>query len=344
MKKLLIAAAVVLLFVGLISEAFGSGTAEPAAEKIVIGHAPQIYDVSDYHGQLDIGLMRRAAELGLNLEIVARAPLRPNDYAGHNQIIEDFITLNVDYIVVHSSSPYNVITSLQSANKAGIPVIFTSYDRLIPEAETLTIAGYDQAEGGRIAADYALKNGLVGRGDDVVILSSMPGEHIGVERSRLFNETAKAAGVNIVYTGYTEWLREKAYEETLRIISAYPKVKLINAIASNPALGAAEAIASEGLTGKVHVFGYGCIGSEIDAIWEGTLTGAVFRNAQSNGEQVAEAIHLHQRGEAVPEWSGMVLSMVGSRAEILDIIPPEILRLTKNWPAMEAELKKLGKL
>ena len=318
---------------------------EEPKEKIIIGFAPQCYDTTDYFGQFHIGFAEEAEEIGLEFEWYGRAPLTPTDFVGHNQIIEDFITVGVDYIIASTASPHDIVSSIELANEAGIPVIYCN--RLDPiedvEVDILTYTGYSHWEGGEIAAKWALEN-VLEPGDEIAIIYALPGDDISMKRGNSFKEMVEEAGVVVVYEAYSEWTREKAYEETERMISTFPNLKLIYGIASHPAGGAAEAVAAAGLSGEIHVLGYGCISVEIDQIWEGLITASVFRDAQSNGRQAANAIKLHLEGKEVPQQYGMELVMAAGREGLLEIVPVEQLKLTEHWPEMEEELKKLGKI
>ena len=317
-------------------------------EKIIIGYAPQVYDTTDYFGQFHTGFVEEAEKIGLEYEWYGRAPLTPTDFAGHNQIIEDFITVDVDYLIASTGSPYDIITALESANEAGIPVIYCNrLDPIEPEGDIeidiLTYTGYSHFEGGETAANWALEN-VLESGDEIAIIYSLPGDDIGEKRGFSFRDIVVDAGVEVVYEAYSEWLREIAYNETERIIASFPNIKLIYGVASHPAGGAAEAVGAAGLAGKIHVIGYGCISVEIDQIWEGLITASVFRDAQSNGRQAANAIKLHLEGKDVPQQYSMDLVMAAGREGILEVIPPEQLELTEHWPEMKEELIKLGKI
>ncbi len=326
-----------------VDEAASEEPVENKSGKIVIGYAPQVYDPTDYYGQFDLGFRMKADELGLEYEWVGRAPLTPTDYLGHNQIIEDFVTLGVDYIVAGTADPYNIITSLQSANEAGIPVVIIN--RLEPmdeeDVDILTYTGYAHRYGAEVAANWVLDKGLVADGDEIAIIYSLPGDYIGDERGLPFKEIMENAGVEVVYEAYSEWLREKAYEQTERMLTTFPNLKLIYGVASHPAGGAAEAVAAAGLSDQIDVIGYGAITAELDQIWEGILTATVFRDAQSNGNQAAEAIKLHLDGKEVPKQYDMNLVMVDLES-MFEIVPIEQLKLCSNWAEMEQELKNLG--
>lgn len=324
----------------------GPAEGEAPKDEIVIGYAPSVYDATDYFGQFDNALREELEKAGISFQVKGRAPLQEADFAAHAEIVEDFITLGVDYIIFGPIDPKTVVPAIKSANEAGIPIMIINHLNSLPEdagVEILSFFGYSHKTGGITTGEYIVEN-LLNPGDEAAILYGQPGTLPSDERGFPVRDAMKNAGIKVVYEHHAEWQREKAYDTTERILTAYPNVKLIYGCNSSMAMGAAEAVASHGLTDEIHVVGFGCVSAEIDMIWEGLITAAIFRDAQSNGRQAADAIMRHMQGKEVPERYELDMIMVGGREDILNYIPVVQLQLTENWPEMEEELKKRGKL
>jgi ribose transport system substrate-binding protein len=314
-------------------------------EPIVIGYSPAVYDSTDYFGQFDQGLRDALDEAGIDYEIRGRAPLQESDLAGHMSIVEDFVTLGVDYIIFGPTDPVAVVPAIQAANEAGIPVIINNHLDPLPEdadAEVLSYAGYSHLTGGTITGQYIVDN-LVGEGDQAAILFGQPGAAASAERGEPAREIMEAAGVAIVYEQPANWQRERAFDATERLLISNPDVDLIYAVNSSMAMGAAEAVAAAGRD-DIDVLGFGSVIAEIDMIWEGLISASIFRDAYSSGQQGAEAIIRHLNGEEVPLQYELSMIMLGSREDILDFVPVAQLELTTNWLEMREALIERGDL
>lgn len=332
---------VVIILVGVAGLVFAGGSSEAPQRdgQIVIGYAPAVYDSTDYFGQFDDGLRSALTEAGIDFQIRGRAPLQESDFSGHMAIVEDFVTIGVDYIIFGPTDPEAVIPAIRQANQAGIPVIINNHlDPLPADAgvEVLTYAGYSHESGGRVTAQWMIDN-VLEVGDEVAILYGQPGAAASAQRAEPAKEMLLDAGMQIVYEQPADWLRERAYDATERLLVSYPNVKAIYAVNSAMAMGSAEATVAAGRP-DVHVFGYGSVIAEIDMIWEGLITGSVFRDAFSSGQQGADAIIRHLNGQEVPQQYELNMIMLASQEDILNTVPRGQLQQTQNWAEMQAVL------
>jgi ribose transport system substrate-binding protein len=320
----------------------GQGESEVAPDSdggIVIGYAPAVYDSTDYFGQFDAGLRDTLTEAGVSFSIRGRAPLQESDLSGHMAIVEDFVTIGVDYIIFGPTDPEAVIPAIEQANAAGIPVIINNHLTPLPEdanVEVLTYAGYSHEDGAVVTANYIVDN-LLSAGDEAAILFGQPGAAASAQRGEPAKRILLDAGINIVYEQPADWQRERAYDATERLLAAHPDVKLVYAVNSAMAMGAAEATVAADRR-DVHVFGYGSVIAEIDMIWEGLMTGSIFRDAYNSGQQGADAILRHMNGQDVPPQYASTMVMLASREDILSKVPQGQLEQTQNWEEMRAAL------
>lgn len=333
-----------LLFLGAITvvSAEGQGESDDSSADdggIVIGYAPAVYDSTDYFGQFEDGLRDALNEEGIEFEIRGRAPLQESDLSGHMAIVEDFITIGVDYIIFGPTDPEAVVPAIEQANQAGIPLIINNHLTPLPEetgVDVLTYAGYSHSDGAEVTAEYIVDN-ILDSGDQAAILYGQPGAAASAERGDPAKEIMQDAGIEIVYEQPADWQRERAYDATERLLSAHPDVDLIYGVNSAMAMGAAEAtVAAE--REDVDVFGYGSVIAEIDMIWERIMTGSIFRDAFSSGQQGADAIIRHLNGEDVPQQYALNMEMLASREDILEKVPQAQLEETENWEEMREEL------
>jgi len=332
------------LVIGISASLCVRATAEKKAIKI--GFAPSVYELTDYFGQAAIAIQQSLTDAGIPFEFIARAAEHEADVASQINIVEDMVTLGVDYIVVGPIDYWGIVPAIKRANKAGIPVIVINYINPHPPEcgiDALAYCGYSHATGGRITGEWVADN-LLKPGDEVAMMLGEPGNKASDERGLTAARIWEDRGMKIVYTHYGYWEATQAYDGTERILMGYPNVKLIYGVNSAMAMGVANAVHSAGLTGKVHVIGFGCVTSELDMIWEGLITAAIFRDAQSSGRDMADAIMRHLRGEPVPKQYELDMVMIHTQEDVLKCIPVEQLKFMENWPEIEKDLKARKKL
>jgi ribose transport system substrate-binding protein len=324
----------VLLFGALSLLGFGQ------AQTVQIGFAPPVYDTLDYFGQFAAGFQARLDDLGVDYEFTARASTAEANMQQQLDIVEDFITLGVDYIIVGPIDYFGIVPALQSANEAGIPIIVINHLDVHPDdsgVDVMAYSGYSHAEGGRITAEWALDN-VLSAGDEIGLMFAEPGNQISEERVGTARDIWVDAGVEVAFEQYAYWEQARAYDATERQILAYPDVTAIYAGNSAMAMGTATALDAMDID-DVDVFGFGAVPPELDMIWEGLIKGSIFRDSQSSGRYIAEAIHADLNGDPVQKQYPLDMVMVSSREDILTKVPREALELMENWPEVEAELE-----
>lgn len=319
-----------------------AGTAM-AQEALKIGYAPPVYDTLDYFGQFAAGFQAEMERQEVAIDFIARASTAEANVQQQLDIVDDLITLGVDYIIVGPIDYFGIVPALQEANKAGIPIIVINHLSVHPEdagVDVLAYSGYLHEEGGQITADWALEN-VLAAGDKVGLMFAEPGNQISEQRVGTARDIWTAAGVEIAFEHYAYWEQARAFDATERLILANSDTKAIYAANSAMAMGVAGALAGMGRD-DVAVFGYGAVPPELDMIWEGLIRGSIFRDSQSSGRYIADAVARHARGEAIEKQYPLDMVMVSSREDILAKVPEGSLRLMDNWPEVEKALANAG--
>ncbi len=313
------------------------------AQTVKIGFAPPVYDTLDYFGQFAAGFQEELTRRGVAFEFIARASTAEANVQQQLDIVDDLITLGVDYIIVGPIDYFAIVPALREANEAGIPIFVINHLAIHPEesgVDVLAYSGYFHEEGGEVTARWALDN-LLAAGDQVGLMFAEPGNQISEQRVGTAKEIWVDAGIQIAFEHYAYWEQARAFDATERLVLAHPNVKAIYAGNSAMAMGTAVALAGMG-RGDVAVFGYGAVPPELDMIWEGLIKGAIFRDSQSSGRYIAEAVDDHLNGRPVAKQYPLDMLMVASRDDIMDKVPVGTLMLMENWPEIEAELAKRG--
>ncbi|MFN4156565.1 MAG: sugar ABC transporter substrate-binding protein [Paracoccaceae bacterium] len=320
-----------------------TATTALAQEKLKIGFAPPVYDTLDYFGQFAAGFRAEMEKQGVEIEFVARASASEANVQAQLDIVDELITLDMDYIIVGPIDYFGIVPALQEANKEGVPVIVINHLAVHPDdakVDVLAYSGYFHEEGGKITADWALENVLTA-GDKVGLMFAEPGNQISEQRVGSARDIWTAAGVELGFEHYAYWEQPKAFDATERLMVATPDIKAIYAANSAMAMGVAGALGGMGRS-DVAVFGYGAVPPELDMIWEGKIRGSIFRDSQSSGRYIADAIIKHSKGEAIEKQYPLDMIMVASREDILKSVPEATLRLMENWPEIEKELARAG--
>ncbi|GIK40066.1 MAG: hypothetical protein BroJett011_38990 [Chloroflexota bacterium] len=143
-------------------------------QKIVIGWiqmaATGVYQTATAYFEKAAATARQS---GLNVEVITRIPLAPEDLADQAAIIDNFIQDQVDAIVLSTIEVEVVRRALKRANQAGIPVIIVNQLEPIQTIEVACYIGFDNTVAGMISA-YAVVGylggpGILGRGEKVKV-------------------------------------------------------------------------------------------------------------------------------------------------------------------------------
>ena len=196
------------------------------------------------------GAEEAAAELGV--ELIWDGPTSL-DAARQNDLVESWITRQVDAIAVSVQNPASISTVLRKARARGIKVLTWDADAE-PDARDYFINQATPEGIGTTLTDEAARL-LGGRGDFAVITSALsaPNQNawLAVIRRRL---AEKHPQLRLVTVRPSDDDRDKAFAEAQTILRAHPSVRLIMAIAAPAVPGAAEAVRQAGRT-EVKVMG-----------------------------------------------------------------------------------------
>ncbi len=313
-------------------------------DTLKIGFAPPVYDTLDYFGQFAAGFQGEMEKLGVPIEFTARASASEANVQQQLDIVDDLITLDMDYIIVGPIDYFGIVPAIQAANEAKIPIIVINHLDIHPDdanVDVLAYSGYSHAEGGEVTANWALEN-VLSEGDKVGLMFAEPGNQISEQRVGSARDIWTEAGIEIGFEHYAYWEQARAFDATERLIISNPDIKAIYAGNSSMAMGVA--VALDGMDeDDVSVFGFGAVPPELDMIWEGNIRGSIFRDSQSSGRYIADAVAKHASGEDIDPQYPLDMVMVSSREDILTKVPEDTLQLMENWPEIEAELAKAEK-
>ena len=236
------------------------------------------------------GAEEAAAQLGV--ELIWDGPTSL-DAARQNELVESWITRQVDAIAVSVQNPASISTVLRKARARGIKVLTWDADAE-PDARDYFINQATPEGIGNTLTDEAARL-LGGRGDFAVITSALsaPNQNawLAVIRQRL---AEKHPGLRLVTVRPSDDDRDKAFAETQTVLRANPTVKLIMAIAAPAVPGAAEAVRQAGRT-DVQVMGLSLPNLNRKYVHEGVVQVVMLWNTGDLGYLTVQAATLAAR-------------------------------------------------
>lgn len=305
----------------LVALAFSTGCnrSEPAAGNAAAGGGGQptiALVVKTLNNPFFIEMQRGAEEAAkkAGVTLVVQAAEREVDVERQMQIVENLIQRKVSALCIAPSGSREIVPVIVKANRAGIPVLVvdTRVDEKALAAaggKIATFIGSDNLDGGRLAGQFTVEK-LGGRGN-VAILEGIPGHETGDARLRGFKEAvAKAPGIRIVASQPANWERDQGFNVCQNILQANPDVNALFACNDLMALGAAEAIAAAGKTGKIVVVGFDAQPEARTAIQKGTMAATVAQFPARMGAAAVEHAAKLLRGEKIEAFTPVAIELV----------------------------------
>lgn len=262
--------------------------------------------------EMQKGAEEAAKKAGVTL--VVQAADREVDVERQMQIIENLIERKVSAICVAPSGSREIVPVIVKANKAGIPVLVVDTradEKALAAAggKVATFIGSDNYDGGKIAGSFVAEK-LGGQGQ-VAVLEGIPGHETGDARLRGFRESiAKAPGIKIVASQPANWERDQGFNVFQNILQANPGVNALFACNDLMALGATEAIAAAGKTGKILVVGFDAQPEARTAIRKGTMAATVAQFPARMGSTAIEYAAKLLRGEKIEAFTPVSIELV----------------------------------
>jgi ribose transport system substrate-binding protein len=253
---------------------------------------------------IDMQKGAQEAAARLKVDLVVQAAEREIDVDKQMQIIENLIQTGVKALAVTPSGSKEIVPAILKANKAGIPVIIvdTRVDESAAREAGIKIAsfvGSDNYQGGKVAGEHLVA--ATGGKAKVGVLEGIPGHETGDSRLRGFKDAIKGSpGIQIVASQTANWERDLGFNVFQNMLQAHPEMDAVFACNDMMALGAVEAIAAAGKTGKLKVLGFDAVGDARKAIDSGTMIGSVAQFPSEMGRLAVESAAQVLNGQQPP--------------------------------------------
>ncbi|PYZ92603.1 ribose ABC transporter substrate-binding protein RbsB [Salipaludibacillus keqinensis] len=249
---------------------------------------------------LQEGTESQAEELGIELISVDAQ----DDDAKQVNDIEDLVQRDIDVLLINPTDSTSVVSAVEIANEAGIPVI--TVDRASDGGQIETHIASDNVAGGEMAGDLLVE--LVGEGAQVAELEGVPGASAARERGEGFHNVAED-NLDVVTSQTANFDRSEGLTVMENILQGNPDIEGVFAHNDEMALGAVEAAASVGRDDLV-IVGFDATDDAVSAVENGTLAGTVAQQPTLIGEQAMDAAMAIINGEELEEFVPVELELV----------------------------------
>ena len=318
-SQLAVLCAVILLAAGIVAgsnwwlvqtlrPAAAAGSAPSAAARVVVGMMPKAkgdpYFVSCRKGAEE-------AAAALNVDLIWDGPTEL-DPARQNEVVEAWITRQVDVVAVSVENQAAISTVLRKARERGIKVLTWDADAE-PDARDFLINQATPEGIGRTLADEAARL-LGGRGELAIVTASLSAanqnEWIRHIRARI--ESAHPQ-LRLAVIRPSDGDRDRAFVETQTILKVYPNVKAIVGIAAPAVPGIAEAVKQSGRT-DVKVTGLSLPNMCKPYVRDGIISSVVLWNTADLGYLTVYAADALARGRLARGATSMEAGRLGTIA------------------------------
>ena len=184
-----------------------------------------------------------------------------DDIAKQITAVEDMVASGVNILIVNPLDPLAMVTAVNSAVKAGIPV-FTIDSGIDPTAEITSGVQADNVGNGFLIGAWMA--GKAGKTDvNVAIISGKQGNPVGQMKRMGFVQgfietqlrTLGNSNLKIVSQGWGNWTNNGGLKAMEDILVAHPEVNVLFAENDAMAMGALKTIKEAGMAGKVLIAG-----------------------------------------------------------------------------------------
>ncbi len=251
---------------------------------------------ASFYQDMERGMKTEAAKYGYTVTVVDAS----RDNAKQQSQVEDFISQKVDAIVLTPYDSQAIGSAIVEANKTNIPVFTADIANASKDGTVVAHIASDNVQGGAQAGKL-MCDALPGHVGTIAIIDE-PAVTSVQDRVKGFKQAIAAGcpGVTIVADIDGGGERAKASSSMEDILQSHKDLKGVFGINDDSALGAAKAIQSAGLGGKVVVIGYDAQPEAKTAIAKGQMYGDAIQHPDQIGAKTIDAIHDYFSGTKPP--------------------------------------------
>jgi D-xylose transport system substrate-binding protein len=231
--------------------ATNTGGERPSAGKVRVGFA--MGTLKEERWQRDKKHMEEyAQEMGLDLSVV----VADNDEGKQANQVDNLLTKGIDVLIIAPHNAQTAAAMVEKAKAQGVPVI--SYDRLIKSDALDLYVSHQAVKIGEMQAEYALKNAP--KGNYIMVYGASTDNNALILKDaqmKVLKPAIDRGDIKIVAEQHAKDWRPEEAQKIVENALTQNKNTIAAVVASNDgtAGGAVEALAAQGLAGKVLVTG-----------------------------------------------------------------------------------------
>lgn len=251
-----------------------------------------VFWVNVQQGALDAG-----KEFGV--EVLWNGAPTETDYARQIQIVDSMVARRVDAIAVAPTERTALVTPVERAVAAGIPV--TVFDSGLDSTNYMSFVATDNVEAGRLGARTLAK--LIGGKGKVALIMHAPGSGSTMDRERGFSEVIEREypNIQIVASQFGMSDRAKARAAAENILTAHADLNGMFASSEPSSVGAALAIKARGLSDQVKLVAFDSSETMIDDLRGGAIKAMVVQDPHKLGFEAVRTLVEKLNGKTPPK-------------------------------------------
>ncbi|GAA4710534.1 D-xylose ABC transporter substrate-binding protein [Brevibacillus fulvus] len=272
----------------------------PKTDAIKIGLSVSDLTLERWQHDRDI-FVEKAKELGA--EVLVQSA-NGND-ANQLSQIQNMLSQGIDVLVIIANNSDALTPVVDQAKKEGIPVL--AYDRLINNSEVDAYVSFDNVKVGEMQAEYLVSK--MPKGNYFLLGGSPTDNNAKMFREGQMNILKPLIDKGDIKVVGDQWAKDWQASEALSIIenaltANQNKIDAIVASNDNTAGGAIQALASQGLAGKVVISGQDADLAAVQRIVEGTQSMTVYKPIREIATKCAEvAVQLAKKEKVQADGS-----------------------------------------
>ena len=233
--------------------------------------------------------------LGVNL--IYDAPTEETMINEQIAMFETMMQKGVDGILIVPNGTDEIVSSVEAANAAGIPVV--CLDTNANGGDVLSFIGTNNYQGGVLAGEWVGQN----YEGNVAIITGVPGNQCHTDRTQGFIDgIADYSNITLAadpVPGYCERAQGMTCAENL--ITAYPDLVAIYCCNDQMAMGAGEAVKAVGLSDQIAVIGFDGSPDCAQGILDGLCSASVAQAPGRMAELGVNALYEYIVNGTLPE-------------------------------------------
>jgi ribose transport system substrate-binding protein len=167
--------------------------------------------------------VKKAADAHPDMKVIYKDA--QNDTLKQRAHIEEFVSADVDAIIVSPKEAAPLTEPIAAAFKKGIPVVVL--DRRVLGDQYTVFIGADNKKIGKAAGKFIVE--MLGGKGKVVELKGLMTSTPGQDRNSGFREGIKGSGVEVIFDVDMKWLEPDARKEMESALSRFDKIDLVYA-------------------------------------------------------------------------------------------------------------------